>query len=50
METEIDNWLIAHGANLTDYDLSDSIITGCMIYCEPESAKENVINYIENKM
>lgn len=50
VETEIDNWLIAHGANLTDYDLSDSIITGCMIYCEPESAKENVINYIENKM
>lgn len=20
VETEIDNWLIAHGANLTDYD------------------------------
>ena len=37
-------------ADLNDNDLNDSVLTGCMIYCEPGSAKANVINYIENKM
>lgn len=48
--SEIDRWLISHGADLNDNDLNDSVLTGCMIYCEPGSAKANVINYIENKM
>ena len=48
--SEIDRWLVSHGADLNDNDLNDSVLTGCMIYCEPGSAKANVINYIENKM
>lgn len=48
--SEIDKWLINHGADLNDNDLKDSVLSGCMIYCEPGSAKHNVIKYIENKM
>lgn len=48
--SEIDRWLVSHGADLNDNDLNDSALTGCMIYCEHGSAKANVINYIENKM
>lgn len=48
--SEIDRWLVSNGADLNDNDLNDSVLTGCMIYCEPGSAKANVINYIENKM
>lgn len=48
--TEIDKWLVNHGVNLNDSDLNDSVLTGCMIYCEPGSAKANVIKYIKNKM
>ena len=47
---EIDRWLIDKGADLSDDDLKDSVLSGCMIYCEPGSAKLNVKNYIENKM
>lgn len=47
---ELDTWLEENGADLTDADLCDSTITGCMIYCEPDNAKTNVMNYIEKKM
>ena len=47
---EIDRWLIDKGADLSDDDLKDSVLSGCMISCEPGSAKLNVKNYIENKM
>ena len=47
---EMDRWLIDKGADLTDDDLKDSVLSGCMIYCEPGSAKLNVKKYIENKM
>lgn len=39
---ELDSWLIKHGADLTDSDLTDSTLTGCMIYCEPGNARINV--------
>ena len=47
---ELDTWLEKNGADLTDADLCDSTITGCMIYYEPDNAKTNVMNYIEKKM
>lgn len=47
---ELDKWLEKNGADLGDPELTDSTISGCMIYCEPENAKNNVIDYIENKM
>lgn len=43
-------WLEENGADLTDADLRDSTISGCMIYCEPDTAKTNVMEYIEKKM
>lgn len=48
--SELDTWLEKNGADLTDTDLCDSTITGCMIYCEPGNAKTNVMDYIEKKM
>lgn len=47
---ELDEWLEKNGADFCDPELADSTITGCMIYCEPDNAKNNVIDYIENKM
>lgn len=44
---ELDNWLEAHGFNLTQ--MSDYTISGCMIYCEPDTAAESVRNDILNK-
>ena len=48
--SKLDSWLEENGADLTDADITDSTITGCMIYAEPENAKQNVENYIRNKM
>ena len=48
--SEVDSWLETNGADLIDSDLTDSTLTGCMIYCEPENARINVENYIKNKM
>lgn len=48
--SELDSWLEKNGADLTDVDLRDCTITGCMIYCEPDNAKINVMEYIEKKM
>lgn len=47
---KLDTWLEENGADFTDADLRDSIITGCMIYCEPNNAKTTVMEYIEKKM
>lgn len=47
---ELDSWLINNGADLTDSDLADSTLTGCMIYCEPGNARINVEDYIKNRM
>lgn len=47
---ELDAWLQSNGADLTDSDLADSTLSGCMIYCEPGNAAKNVEDYIRNKM
>ena len=46
----LDSWLEQNGADLTDSDITDSTLTGCMIYAEPGNAKRNVEDYIRNKM
>ena len=48
--SKLDSWLEENGADLTDSDITDSTLTGCMIYAEPENAKQNVEDYIRNKM
>lgn len=47
---ELDAWLQNNGADLTDLDLTDSTLSGCMIYCEPGNAAANVEDYIRSKM
>ena len=47
---KLDSWIEENGADLTDSDITDSTLTGCMIYAEPENAKQNVEDYIRNKM
>ncbi len=47
---QLDSWLEKNGADLTDSDIADSTINGCMIYCEPANAKLNVEDYIKNRM
>lgn len=47
---ELDTWLEKNGADFTDPDIVDSTITGCMIYCEPGTAKSCVEKYIKNRM
>ena len=47
---ELDTWLQANGADLTNYDIADSANSGCMIYCEPVSAKASVEFYILHNM
>lgn len=46
----LDSWLEQNGADLTDSDITDSTLTGCMIYAEPGNARRNVENYIRDKM
>lgn len=46
----LDAWLEKNGADLTDPDIADSTISGCMIYCEPGNAKSSVEDYIKNCM
>lgn len=42
--------IIENGADISDSDIKDSTITGCMIFAEPGSAKRNVEDYIKNRM
>ena len=48
--SKLDSWLKENGADLTDSDIIDSTITGCLIYTEPGTAKREVEEYIINKM
>lgn len=50
LNAELDNWLESKGADLTDTDICDAVLTGCMIYAEPWTAKILVEEYIENKL
>lgn len=47
---KIDKFLQDNGADLLDPSICDSTATGCMIYCEPTSAKNSVITYILNDL
>lgn len=47
---EIDTWLENKGVDLNDPDISDAVLSGCMIYTEPSTAKDMVKTFIENKM
>lgn len=47
---ELDTWLENNGADLTDSDLTDSTLSGCMIYSEPWTARTKVEDYIKNRM
>lgn len=50
LNSELDNWLESKGADLTDADICDAVLTGCMIYAEPWTAKMLVEEYIKNKL
>lgn len=50
LECELDNWLESKGVNLGDPDISEAVLSGCMIYTEPDSAKSQVEDYIKNNM
>ena len=50
MERELDDWLESKGVDLGDPDISDAVLSGCMIYTEPDSAKSQVEDYIKNNM
>lgn len=47
---KLDDWLEKNGADLTDEDICDAVISGCMIYAEPTSARCLVEYYIINKL
>lgn len=47
---KLDAWLEENGADLTDSRLADCTVTGCMIYCEPCTAKLSVTSYIEEAL
>ncbi len=42
VSSEVDGWLEANGFNLMDNSISDAVLTGAMIYCEPGNAEEVV--------
>lgn len=48
--SKLDSWLEANGADFADSDITDSTLTGGMIYAEPGNAKRNVEDYIRNKL
>lgn len=50
VSSKIADWLEENGADFSDRDIKDSVLTGCMIYCEPVNARTNVEEYIKNKM
>lgn len=47
---KLDDWLEKNGADLMDKDICDAVISGCMIYAEPTTAKYLVMEYIRNKL
>ena len=50
LERELDDWLESKGVDLGDPDISDAVLSGCMIYTETDSAKSQVEDYIKNNM
>lgn len=50
LNNKLDDWLESKGVDLSDTDIADSVLTGCMIYAEPWNAYQNVRDYIENKL
>lgn len=48
--SRVDDWLEQNGADLGDPDLTDGIISWCMLYAEPGTARMIVEDYIKNKM
>lgn len=50
LNCELDNWLENKGVDLGDPDICDAVLSGCMIYTEPDSAKSQVEDYIKNNM
>lgn len=49
-ESELTDWLSEKGADFGNPDICDSVISGCMIYAEPTVAKNNVREYILEKL
>ena len=47
---KLDYWLEKNGADFSDKDICDAVISGCMIYAEPTTAKDLIIDYIQNKL
>ena len=47
---ELDSWLESKGGDLTDPEITDSTLSGCMIYREPHNANEQVRRYIEERL
>ena len=50
LTTDIDNWLLEHGADFSDFELNDSVQSGCYIVWEPRVAVANIEEYIKEKM
>ena len=50
LNCELDNWLENKGVDLGDPDISDSVLSGCLIFTEPDGAKNQVEEYIKNQM
>lgn len=46
----LEDWLENNGATLYDDEIKDAVLSGVMIYCEPEGAEIVVREYIENHM
>lgn len=49
-ESQLSDWLTKKGANFSDPDIRDSTLSGCMIFIEPTTAKQNVRQYIQEKL
>ena len=50
VEVQLTDWLTEKGADFLNTDICDSTISGCMIYVEPTTAKQNVRQYILEKL
>lgn len=48
VSSAVDTWLINKGIDLNDPQLGDATLSGCMIYTEPDVAKDVVLRYVSN--
>lgn len=48
---KVDSWLEDHGFDIPSvpYDIEPSIGTGCDVFCNPCSAEQSVLKWIESK-